>query len=79
MYVLYVMNSDGTHLKPLADKGTPMHPTWSPDGMKIAFQGGSRVDGNFDIMVVNADGTNLVNLTNHPAADYRPAWSPFLK
>ena len=29
-----------------------------------------------EIMVMNADGTNLVNLTNNPANDYSPAFSP---
>lgn len=42
--------------------------------MKIAFA--SDRDGNFEIYVMNADGTNHVNLTNHPALDDHPAWSP---
>ena len=25
---------------------------------------------------MNADGTNPINLTNHPAADTQPDWSP---
>ena len=33
-------------------------------------------DGNPDIYVANADGTNPRNLTNHPASDLGPAWSP---
>lgn len=41
---------------------------------KIAFA--STRDGSFDIYVMNADGTNPVNLTNNPAADGEPAWSP---
>jgi TolB protein len=32
--------------------------------------------GNGDIYVVNADGTGLRNVTNHPAADFSPAFSP---
>ena len=42
---------------------------------KIAFV--STRDGNHEIYVMNADGTNLINLTNHPtAADQHPSWSP---
>jgi Tol biopolymer transport system component len=33
-------------------------------------------DGNPEIYSVNADGTNLTRLTNHPANDDAPAWSP---
>ncbi|MCR4408427.1 MAG: DPP IV N-terminal domain-containing protein [Anaerolineae bacterium] len=33
-------------------------------------------DGNTDIFVMQADGSGLVNLTNHPAWDGTPAWSP---
>ncbi len=41
---------------------------------RIAFT--SDREGNFDIHVMNADGSGLVNLTNHPADDDSPAWSP---
>jgi Tol biopolymer transport system component len=33
-------------------------------------------DGNSDIFVMQADGSGMVNLTNHPAWDGTPAWSP---
>ncbi|MDE0301387.1 MAG: hypothetical protein OXN17_22405 [Candidatus Poribacteria bacterium] len=33
-------------------------------------------DGNFEIYVMDADGGNQENLTNHPAYDYYPDWSP---
>jgi hypothetical protein len=36
----------------------------------------SRRDGNPEIYSMNADGTDQTNLTNNPAADYTPAWSP---
>ena len=41
---------------------------------KIAFE--SNRDGNEEIYVMNADGTNQTNLTNNAARDYVPAWSP---
>jgi hypothetical protein len=45
-------------------------PKWSPDGIKILFD-----DAN-DIYTINADGTNLVNLTNTSGeADRNPQWS----
>lgn len=41
---------------------------------KIAFVSGR--DENYEIYVVNADGTDLRNLTNHRAHDDDPSWSP---
>jgi Tol biopolymer transport system component len=41
---------------------------------KIAFV--SARDGNQDIYAVHSDGSGLVRLTNDPANDQSPAWSP---
>ena len=43
------------------------------DVMKIAFT--SNRDGNSEIYVMNADGTNPVRLTKNPASDSGPTWS----
>ncbi len=40
----------------------------------IAFD--SDRDGNDEIYVIEADGSNARNLTNHDADDHGPAWSP---
>ena len=47
-------------------------PSWSQDGTKIAFA--SDRTGVFEIYVMNADGTNLAQLTQSGGFD--PAWSP---
>jgi WD40-like Beta Propeller Repeat/Bacterial Ig-like domain (group 2) len=49
-------------------------PAWSPDGAKIAFQ--SNRDGNYEIYVMNVDGSGVARLTNDPGPDAEPAWSP---
>jgi Tol biopolymer transport system component len=52
-------------------------PRWSPDGSRIAFL--SDRDGNFEIYAMDADGSNLSNLTNTPANESQGgdfAWSP---
>ena len=49
-------------------------PTWSPNGRRVAFE--SERSGNWDIWVINVDGTGLVNLTNSPEDERYPAWSP---
>ncbi len=49
-------------------------PTPTPEAPpRIAFM--SDREGNFDIFVMDLDGSNLVNLTNNPAQDGLPAWS----
>lgn len=47
-------------------------PAWSPNGKQIAFA--SDEAGNFDIYVMNADGTGRVQLTADPAEDSLPYW-----
>ena len=40
---------------------------------RVAFESGR--DGNFEIYVMDADGSNQVNLTNNAANTFFPAWS----
>ena len=49
-------------------------PAWSPDGSKIAFV--SARDGNKEIYMMNVDGTELKNISNHLADEDDPSWSP---
>lgn len=55
-------------------EGANKFPVWSPDGTRIAFS--SDRNGNFEIYVMNADGTNQINLTNTAHSDFYPQWSP---
>jgi hypothetical protein len=41
---------------------------------RIAFI--SNRDGHIDIYLMDPDGSNQTRLTNNPADDYFPAWSP---
>jgi Tol biopolymer transport system component len=50
------------------------NPYWSPDGSQIVFQ--SNRTGNFQLYVMNADGGDIVRLTNHRGNDYYPSWGP---
>ncbi len=47
---------------------------FSHDGSQIAF--GSSRDGDFEIYVMQADGSQPRRLTESPGLDMRPAWSP---
>ena len=53
------------------------HPSWSPDGERIAFTSDRKGDfENFDIYVMDTDGGNPRNLTNSRQNDWHPSWSP---
>ena len=45
-----------------------------PSTAKIVFT--SNRDGNSEIYIMNPDGSEQVNLTQHGAPDYDPVWSP---
>ena len=53
------MNPDGSNQTRLTFHPSPDgDPAWSADGSKIAFNSGR--DGNFEIYVMNADGSIVV-------------------
>ena len=49
-------------------------PMYSPDGTRIVFT--SNRDGNPELYVMNRDGSGVRRLTNNPAIDTTPTWSP---
>ena len=73
---IWSLDRDGGNLTKLTDDPyEDIMPAWSPDGTKIAFQ--SMRDGDREIYVMNADGTNETNLTNdHSSEEESPDWSP---
>ena len=79
---IYVMNADGTNpinLTRSVEKAERVS-TWSPDGKQIAFTSAELFNGhtlvNSDIFVMDVDGGDPINLTNHDALDQTPDWSP---
>ncbi|MBT8395979.1 MAG: hypothetical protein HKO65_02605 [Gemmatimonadetes bacterium] len=74
---VYVMNPDASEVTRLTigadDEGRP---SWSPDGSRIAYQVGGILPGTA-ISVMNSDGSNSNQITNHPThANMWPSWSP---
>lgn len=76
---LWVINVDGSGLTNLTAHTWPAmtdkrDPAWSPDGSRIAFVGS--VGGDHKIWTMNADGSNMVQLTRDAGFDVTPTWSP---
>lgn len=52
-------------------------PSWSPDGTQIAFVGNPRPElRDRHVYVMNADGSNIRQLTTMPGPNSDPVWSP---
>lgn len=61
-------------------------PKWSPDGSKIVFASDrieapynftiGMADGNYDIFIMNSDGTGIKRITSGQFNDRNPDWSP---
>ena len=60
--------------KVMDDTATATEPAFSPDGSRIAFT--STRDGQPEVYVMDADGTNVSRLTNSPGLDGDPSFSP---
>ena len=74
-YILSVKGDPELHRVPHTHP-TDTFPAVSPDGKQIAFK--SFRTGEWDIYVMDLDGTNLIRLTNHAWSDGRSQmdWSP---
>jgi Tol biopolymer transport system component len=78
-WALRVMNADGTGDRELPGPTSAVNlfPTWSPDGKRVAFMGGPSAQfREFQLYLMNADGSGLkvVNAASRIAG--LPAWSP---
>ncbi len=74
-FQIYTMNIDGTDKKQITDSGMQdnISPAWSPDGKKIAFN--RKFGKGWDVMVINADGTNEQRLTfDNDLYNNTPVW-----
>src|SRR5438552_9476449 len=74
----FTSNPDGTAVAQLAMiTGLSTYDVaWSPDGTQVVFSGCCTGGGTYQIYTLNADGTNLTQLTTL-GLNILPAWAPF--
>lgn len=86
---IFVMQPDGTGVRQLThfqtlnfdyqEHGLNLpddHPAISPDGTKIAFTSNRADPDNWDLYVMDINGSNVRRLTFSAGLDVEPAWSP---
>lgn len=73
---LFVISRNGSNMTPLTPdpRTAGRYFSWSPDGQHIIFNYAQ--NENWEIFIMNADGSEQVNISNHPANDYSPVWAP---
>ncbi|HEV2982837.1 MAG TPA: hypothetical protein VGX46_00540 [Vicinamibacterales bacterium] len=73
---IWKMRADGTELQNLTPQsaGNNSYPSFSGDDKRIVFRSGR--SGQFDLYVMNGDGTQVRRLTNDAAEEIFPVFSP---
>ena len=70
---IYTVRADGTNLRKISDLPEPFGVVdWSPDGNSFVL--GSRVDGGWQLFVMNTDGSERLKLET--GGGDQPSWSP---
>jgi TolB protein len=73
----YLMDVGSGAVSALSTDAWVEYPSWSPDGTRIAFMSQVPEEGSeYDIFVMDADGTNVRRLTEFEGDDGWPNWSP---
>ncbi|PKN90547.1 MAG: hypothetical protein CVU44_23510 [Chloroflexi bacterium HGW-Chloroflexi-6] len=70
---IWAMNINGKARRAITDQND-IDPTWSPDGSMIAFA--SSRQGKRQLFIMNADGSNIRQVTNLNDMGGRSTWSP---
>jgi Tol biopolymer transport system component len=81
-YEIYVMKArpEGKRNRPINlsrhSSAADLDPNWSPDSKQITFMSNRGVGGDFEVVKMNADGTDQTQLTENELPDRYPSWSP---
>ena len=79
---IYIMDADGNYFRNLSkNPKIDTNPSWSPDRQQVGFQRNSnvkggkkdkKIGGNNDMFVMDKEGQNLRQLTDHPSEGQHP-------
>ncbi len=74
---LFMMNADGTNSTELdvPDKGYLIDPAWAPNGQLLCFSW-RRPEGNYDLYLMDAASSKIVEITRDAGRNERPSWAP---
>ncbi len=70
---IYKLDTNSGNAIRITDGGNNASASYSPDGLYIVFNS-MRNDDQADLFIMRADGTNQVQLTNHPEPDWGARW-----
>jgi TolB protein len=74
---IFIMRFNGHHERSLIDAHLAEHPTSSPNGKRIAFEGEDPGPGTDpEILVARRDGSHVKQLTHNQAGDFDPNYAP---
>jgi TolB protein len=77
---VYIMDADGSNVQKVTDQGYAVSPSWSPNGMLLAFAWirsyGPGVLGGEDIYLMDIASRQIVQLTHDSGRNDFPSWSP---
>jgi TolB protein len=73
---IFVMGASGGGETKISGDGGDTAPAPSPDGSKVALMSIGRGGSNWEIWVVNADGSDPKRLTENNSNEGLPTWSP---
>lgn len=73
---MFIMGPQGGGEIKISSNRSDTAPAPSPDGSQIAFMSNGRGANNWEIWVMNADGSDPVRLTENAHNDGLPTWSP---
>lgn len=71
---IHRINSDGTGREQLTSDADQRAPDVSPDGSSIVYL--SKISGNYDVWIMNTNGSNNRRLTEDPGNEGNPSWHP---
>jgi TolB protein len=76
---IYIMSADGTNLRRMTtvkEGGDASSPSWSPNGLFMAFHWRVSETGTYDIYIMEIASGQIIQLTHDAGRNEHPTWSP---